>query len=266
VGWSVSHEELERYRADGFFVRERVLDEAELLPLRDAVEAVHARIVEAAQRADAAPVERIDGKRYQRLLGSTVKWEWREGALEVRSMEPFLDLDPRLGSLVDDRRLVEPAADLLGAARLSLFTDKLNFKRPGGAPFPWHQDSPYWAFGCAHVERLASLQLYLDDADVENGCLWMIRGSQRHGRLPTYSERGTLGRLYTDLDRIPEGELVPLVAPAGSLVFFHGDVVHGSQSNRSARPRRAVVLTYQPAGHPRWNRTEVRDVRASRAQ
>jgi ectoine hydroxylase-related dioxygenase (phytanoyl-CoA dioxygenase family) len=261
LGWALSPDERARYLADGFFVREAVFGASELSELRAAVERVHARICAAAGQAGAPPVERIDGKRYQVLLGSTVKWEWRESAVEIRSMEPCLHLDARLEGLVDEPRLVEPAAGLLGQAQLSLFTDKLNFKRPGGAPFPWHQDSPYWAFGCAHLERLASLQLYLDDADETNGCLWMIRASHRHGLLPVYADRGTLGRLYTDVDRVPGGERVPLAAPAGSLIFFHGDVVHGSMGNRSAVNRRALVLTYQPAGHPRWNRSDVRDVR-----
>jgi len=260
VGWALSADESARYRDDGFFVREALFTPDELGELRAAVEVVHARIDEAAARADAAPVEHIDDKRYQRLLDSTVKWEWREAAAEIRSMEPFLHLDPRLGGLIDEPRFTEPAAGLIGCERLSLFTDKLNFKRPGGAPFPWHQDSPYWAFGCAHLERLASLQLYLDDADEQNGCLWMIAGSHRHGRLPVFEDRGTLGRLYTDVERIPAGERVALPAPAGSVVFFHGDVVHGSRSNRSASSRRALVLTYQPAGLPGWNREDVRDI------
>jgi ectoine hydroxylase-related dioxygenase (phytanoyl-CoA dioxygenase family) len=90
----------------------------------------------------------------------------------------------------------------------------------------------------------------------------MIEASHRHGMLPVYEDRGTLGRLYTDVDRIPAGERVAIAAPAGSLVFFHGDVVHGSRSNRGDASRRAIVLTYQPAGLPRWNRSDCRDVRA----
>ncbi len=256
----ISSAERERYRESGFFVRPGALGPGDLAPLRAAVEAIHARVVEAAGRVAAAPVERIDDRRYQSLLGSTVKWEWREGAPEIRSMEPFLHLDARLEGLVDDVRLAGPARELLGEP-LALFTDKLNFKRPRGAPFPWHQDTPYWRFGCAHTDRLVSLQLYLDDATRENGCLWMIAGSHLHGDLPVHEDRGLLGRLYTDVDRVPAGERVPIEAPGGSVVFFHGDVVHGSRSNRGAGSRRALVLTYQPAGHPCWNREDVRNIR-----
>jgi len=265
VSWCISPDERARYRTQGFALRERVFDEADLRPLRDAVEAVHRKICEAADQEGAPLAEPIDGKRYQQLLDSSVKWEWREGAREIRSMEPFLHLAPRLEGLVDDPRLAEPAAALLGESALSLFTDKLNFKRPGGAPFPWHQDSPYWAFGCDHLDRLVSLQLYLDDADERNGCLWMIAGSHRHGMLPAYPDRGALGRLYTDVDRVALGERVAIAAPAGSVVFFHGDVVHGSRGNRSKSSRRALVLTYQPADRPRWNRSDCRNIRYTAA-
>lgn len=259
---AASEDELARFRADGFFVRERVFEPSELARMRAAVESVHARVSAAASAADAAEIERIDGKRYQDLLGSAVKWEWQELRADVRSMEPFLHLDVGLERLVDDPRLWQPAAALCGASQLALFTDKLNFKRPGGAEFPWHQDSPYFAFECAHVDRLVSLQVYLDDATLENGCLWMIPGSHTRGRLPCFEDHGTLGRLYTDVERaLPDALPEPIPAPAGSVIWFHGDVVHGSRRNQTSTDRRAFVLTYQPAGHPQFRRPGARPVR-----
>lgn len=261
---AATSEELRRFAQDGYFVRERLFGERELEALRDAVERVHARVLVAEDGPGAPPVEWIDGKRYQDLLGSCVKWEWEEGRREVRSMEPFLHMDPALDALPDDPRLAEPIRALCGAADLALFTDKLNFKRPGGAPFPWHQDSPYFAFECPHVDRLVSVQLYLDDANEKNGCLWMIPGSHRRGALPGLAERGVLGRLYTDVDRVlSDAPKVALEAPAGSAIFFCGDVVHGSKSNRSAASRRAFVLTYQPGGHPQFRRAGVRAIKTA---
>ncbi len=261
---AATEEELARYRRDGYFVRERVFGPSELARLRASVEAVHARVSEAATAEDAGEIERIDGKRYQELLGSLVKWEWHSPSADVRSMEPFLHLDAGLERLVDDPRLWQPVTALTGSERLALFTDKLNFKRPGGAEFPWHQDSPYFAFDCPHVDRLVSLQVYLDDATLENGCLWMVPGSHTHGRLPCFEDQGTLGRLYTDLERaLPNASPVPIEAPAGSVIFFNGDVVHGSRSNRTDASRRAFVLTYQPAGFAQFRRPGARPVRAA---
>lgn len=202
----------------------------------------------------------LDGKRYQRLRGSTVKWEWAAGSDQIRSMEPVHHSDAILDAILDDVRLWRPAAELLGVSRLSLFTDKLNFKRPAGSPFPWHQDTPYWAFDCDHVDQLRSVQLYLDAATEENGCLWVMPGSQRAGVRPGYSDRGVLARLYTRLEGLERFERVPIIAPAGSAIFFDGNLVHGSQSNRSERSRRALVITYQPPGRPVWAGTEVREI------
>jgi len=256
--------ELAAYREQGYFVRERVFAAGELEALRAAAERVHTRVLLASGSPRAAAIERIDGKRFQDLLGSCVKWEWDDARAEIRSMEPFLHLDGVLERLPDDARLWQPVADLVGEPRLALFTDKLNIKRPNGAPFPWHQDSPYFAFECPHVERLVSVQVYLDDASAENGCLWMIPGSHRFGVLPGLSDRGVLGRLYTDVDRVlAEAPRVRLAAPAGSAIFFHGDVVHGSQVNRSSGSRRAFVLTYQPAGHAQFRRAGVRAIKAA---
>ena len=257
---ATSHE-LAAFRSDGYFVRERVFGPRELERLRAAVERVHTRVVSESRAPAAAKVERIDGKRYQELAGACVKWEWDDARSDVRSMEPFLHLDRELENLPDDPRLWLPAAALCGAEKLALFTDKLNFKRPGGAPFPWHQDSPYFAFECAHADRLISVQVYLDDASTENGCLWMIPGSHRAGVLPGRSDRGVVGKLYTDVERVlAEAPRVPLAAPAGSAIFFHGDVVHGSQVNRSAASRRAFVLTFQPDGHPQFRRPGTRSI------
>ena len=256
--FELTPEERKIYEDLGFVVRPAVLGGAELAWLRAAVEDIHRAIVAETDRA--APIEHVDDKRYQTVLDSTIKWEWAESSREIRSMEPFHHLDARIDALLDDPQLWEPACGLLGVDEVCLFTDKLNFKRPNGSPFPWHQDSPYWAFGCEHVDRLVSLQLYLDDANKENGCLWMVPGSHRDGPLPVYEDRGVLGRLYTDLAAIDAGTPQPIEAPAGSVIFFHGDIVHGSQTNRSTSSRRAIVLTYQPPGHPRWNRDQVRPI------
>jgi len=97
------------------------------------------------------------------------------------------------------------------------------------------------------------VQLYLDDAREDNGCLWVIPGSHRCGHLPAPSDRGLLGRLYTEVSEFEASASRPIVAAAGSAIFFHPYLVHGSRSNRSQTSRRALVLTYQPSGLPTWN-------------
>ena len=107
-----------------------------------------------------------------------------------------------------------------------------------------------------------SLAIVLDDSTIENGCLWLIPGSHKQGALQCFTDRGVVGRLYTDVDNLDWNEPEPIDVPAGSLVYFHGDIVHGSQVNRSEVERRLLLLTYQPAGLPRWQRKDVRPVAA----
>jgi len=252
-------EERDQYEKDGFFFRRDVFSPSEIEDLRDAAETVHARVLEAAEQPDAGTIEQIDNQKFQQVLGSTIKWEWREDLRAVRSMEPTHHLDPRLSRLVDDPRMWRPCADLIGHDRLSLFSDKLNVKRPGGAPFPWHQEGPYWAYGAEDLEHVVTLILYLDDATEENGCLWVIPGTHRYGPLEALKDRGTLGRLYTDVDRLAEKPW-PGALPAGSVLWFHRDLVHGSQTNRTPHDRRAFLLAYQPAGLRQWRNRERRDI------
>ncbi len=164
--------------------------------------------------------------------------------------------------MIDDPRIWQPVTRLIDSGSLSLFTDKLNVKRPGGAPFPWHQDGLYWAFGAERLDKIASAAIYLDAGTQENGCLWVIPGSHRHGILKGLKDRGVLGALYTDVDLL-EGEAVPFEAPAGSVIWTHRDLVHGSQANRSTDSRRVFVISYQPSGLHRWRLNRKHEIKSA---
>lgn len=255
-----SEAELEQYEEQGFFLREGVFAEHELVELRAGAENVHAQIVEAAERADAAPIDRVDNQTYQGVLGSTIKWEWREDLRAVRSMEPTGHLDARLDAVIDDPRLWAPVCSINDCDALSVFSDKLNVKRPGGAPFPWHQEGLYWENGAEDLGSIVSTLTYLDDATLENGCLWVIPGTHKHGNLPGLSDRGVLGALYTDVADL-KGDPLAVTARAGTVLYFHRDLVHGSQSNRSTSNRRVFVVAYQSSGLRRWRLESRREVR-----
>ena len=241
----LSDEEKRSYAEDGFFIRECVFSAAEIDELRDAVEDCAARATAAVERG--GEEYEIDGNRYCEASGSTIQFEHQPGSGTIRVIEPFHHLHERIDRLIDDVRFVEPTRDLIGDERISLFTDKLNLKRPGeGSGFRWHQDSPYWAHFFPEVERLPNLMLSLDDANEANGCLRVIPGSHRHGMLPGLGGRGVLGPLFTDPDFFDESLQVPAVMAAGSMLFFHASTVHGSEPNESTERRRVLVFTYQP--------------------
>jgi len=245
--FALRDDERRAWERDGFFLRARAFDGEELEELRAAAErvaALAARIAAGEGRA-----YQVDGNRYADAGDLTVQFEHGSESPTLRVVEPFHQLDPVFDRLIADPRLVEPICGLVGAERVALWTDKLNFKRPReGSGFRWHQDSPYWAHVSRHLDRLPNVMLALDDADQENGCLRVVRGSHRQGLLPGRQGEGVLGPLFTDPQAFDEREQVAAAMPAGSLLFFGPHTVHGSEPNRSDRARRACVITYQPPG------------------
>ncbi|NQZ95455.1 MAG: phytanoyl-CoA dioxygenase family protein [Myxococcales bacterium] len=255
-------EERRAWAEDGFFIRRSVFAPDEVETLRRAAERVGAHASEAAHVCD--DTYRIDGNRYAEAAGSTVQFEHRFDSKTIRVVEPFHHLDACFDRLIDDLRIVEPMCGLVGCERVALFTDKINLKRPlEGSGFRWHQDSPYWNHFCDHVDRLPNVMVALDDASERNGCFRVIRASHTRGSLPGLEGQGELGPLFTDPAHFDLDAQVPLAMPAGSLAFFSPHTVHGSEPNTSNLPRRAVVLTYQPAGHRMFKVDEVRDARVS---
>ena len=241
-------EEQHQWRRSGYFVRERVFSGAALETLRAAVEHVAEAAVRQCERG--TPYW-LDGKRFVDVGHTTIQFEHSPPSDTVRVIEPVHDQHPALDALVDDPRIVEPVRSIIGSDEVTLWSDKLNLKRPReGTGFGWHQDSPYWVHACKHVDKLPNVMVVLDDAHLGNGCFQVIEGSHVEGCLPGTDDGTQLGGFYTDPGSFDLDRAVPLEVPAGSLVFFSPHIVHGSEPNRSAEPRRALVYTYQPAGFP----------------
>lgn len=248
----IREDERKAYAESGFFVREAVFESAELEGLRAAAERVVARAEQAARAVpptDPARVYAIDGNRYVEIERATVQLEHAPTSSTIRVIEPFHPLDVELDRLIGDPRIIDPVCGVLGETKVALWTDKLNLKRPReGSGFRWHQDSPYWGHACRHCDRLPNVMITLDDADRGNGCFRLIPGSHRRGFLPGLADGTRLGPLFTDPAHFDAEQQWLAEVPAGSLVFFDSHIVHGSEPNRSARARRAMVVTYQPPG------------------
>ena len=244
----LTKEEQECWQRDGFFIRESVFSPAELETLRSAARLAEKTAQELSNQGD---TYFLDGKRFVDIGSLTVQFEHEAPDCErVRVIEPVHEIVPRYDELVDDPRLAVPMQGLIGQADLSLWTAKLNMK-PGkiGSGFGWHQDSPYWVHDCEHVDLLPNVMLTFDDATEENGCFQVIRGSHKQGCLPGTDNGTQLGGFFTDPGCFTEADAVPMVVPAGSLIFFSAHSIHGSGVNQTESARRAIILTYQPGGH-----------------
>lgn len=153
---------------------------------------------------------------------------------------------PELQALACDPRLVARLVPLLGED-ICLQHSKLAAKpvKAGSGPFAWHQD---FAFYPHSNTDLLSVMVMLDDADEDNGCMWMVPGSHRLGLLPHEDARGVFTAACTrrELWEIP-GAAVPITPRAGGISIHHALTLHGSPANRSGRPRRGLVFSYRAA-------------------
>jgi phytanoyl-CoA hydroxylase len=109
-----------------------------------------------------------------------------------------------------------------------------------GAPFPMHQDYPYFPH---EQHSVLAASVHLDDTDEANGCLHVVPGSHKLGPLEADGEAHTVD--------YPLESGTPCPAAAGDVLFFNYLTIHGSGINRSTRTRRNVLFQYRdPADAP----------------
>ena len=115
---------------------------------------------------------------------------------------------------------------------------KLNMKAAGyGSPVEWHQD---WAFYPHTNDDILAVGVAIDAMTEENGGMMVVPGSHR-GPLYDHHQDGYFVGAVTDHDVDP-AETVLLEVPAGGITLHHVRTMHGSAPNRSARPRRLLLL------------------------
>lgn len=90
------------------------------------------------------------------------------------------------------------------------------------------------------------MHVALDESDVENGCLHYVPGSHRWGLFGTAAFDGDEAGVRDDLPAELRARFDPVACPLrrGEAVLHHSHAMHGSPPNRSARPRRALVINY----------------------
>lgn len=153
-------------------------------------------------------------------------------------------VSPAFHDLVFHSPIVE-AAELLLGGPVRLWHDQI-FAKPAndGGFVAWHQDHSYWT----RTEPVAHLTCWiaLDDASQENGCVNYIPGSHRWPLLPRGELADDMDAVLSRLTDEQRAAFTPVAAemPAGHCSFHHSMTLHGSFSNRSARPRRGAVINF----------------------
>lgn len=161
------------------------------------------------------------------------------------------DLDPVFDAFSRGPALAAVAADL-GLAEPQVWQSMYIFKQPGiGGEVGWHQDATF-----LHTEPLSVTTFWfaLEDATLNNGCLWVQPGGHRSPLRELFvRDARRVDKLRLDDTPWPgAAEAIPLEVPAGTLVCFHGLLPHYSAPNRSAVSRHAYTL-HATCARTRWS-------------
>jgi phytanoyl-CoA hydroxylase len=150
------------------------------------------------------------------------------------------DLDPTFARFSRTPELAALVSEL-GVAAPLLLQSMYIFKQPRiGGEVVCHQDA---AFLHTEAQSVLGLWFALEDATIENGCLYAAPGGHK-GPLRSRFERDgdQTDTIVLDDAPLPIDGLAPLEAPMGILIVLHGLLPHGSALNRSARSRHAFAL------------------------
>jgi phytanoyl-CoA hydroxylase len=130
----------------------------------------------------------------------------------------------------------------LGLEHPRLLQSMYIFKQPriGGEVTPHDDHTFLWT----DPPSVTGFWFALEDATVDNGCLWALPGGHDHGPRRRFRRDGAGGTTFDEIDTTPyptEG-FVPLEVEAGTLIVLDGLLPHGSAPNRSGRSRHAYTL------------------------
>jgi ectoine hydroxylase len=154
------------------------------------------------------------------------------------------------------------SAELLLDGEVYHYHSKMIMKdaKVGGA-WAWHQDYGYWYQNGVLFPLLTSAFIAVDPATRENGCMQVLKGSHLMGRIDHILTGDQAG---ADLERVHEAqkrlETVYVEMDPGDVLFFHANLLHRSDQNRSENPRWAMICCYnaarndpyKEAHHPRY--------------
>ncbi|MDH3583718.1 MAG: phytanoyl-CoA dioxygenase family protein [Phycisphaerae bacterium] len=216
----LTSEQVQQYESDGYLLLRQLFDHEETDLLR--------RAAKEDRELDRHSFGKGDGE------GGTVRLSlWNHPG------------DGIYGMFARCHRVVDAAEQILGDEAYH-YHSKMIMKDPkvGGA-WTWHQDYGYWYCNGVLYPNLTSASIAVDAATKENGCLQVIPGSHRLGRIDHVLSGDQAG---ADMDRVNEVlKRLPLFhveMEPGDTLFFHANLLHRSDRNNSDHPRWSMICCY----------------------
>jgi phytanoyl-CoA hydroxylase len=165
--------------------------------------------------------------------------------------------DDVYGLLTRSERMVKAADKLMeGSTAVCHFHSKLMQKEPkvGGA-WEWHQDYGYWYKNqFLFPDQMLSVMVAVSDASRLNGCLQVIKGSHKMGRVEHGFSGEQVGASQTFVDlALKTLEHVYVELKAGDALFFHSNLLHRSEANLSDNARWSLISCYNRQANIGYN-------------
>ncbi len=192
--------------------------------------------VEVLSSAEAADIVR-EIEAIERTYGGTLN--------AFLNVKPHL-LVPLLWHLVNDPRIVEPIASLLGPDLCCLGSSLIDKPAGSRSHVAWHQDATFWGLSRPVA---ATAWLALTPSTRESGCVQALPGTHGYQRAHEHSDDATnmLGareRVSAPLDLSPAVDIT--LAP-GEMSIHHPLLMHGSMPNTATRRRAGFAIRYIPS-------------------
>ena len=238
--YELTQQEIDSYRENGFVVLDEFLSPGELAEWREALDdalktrgdTMLPKTVE--NDFNKSTEEKVEANKaieyYAQVFIQRVNL-WMDSEWMKR-----LILDPRIGKI---------ACDLEGVDGMRVWHDQTLIKTPWGNPTGWHLDNPYWSFSSEHA---ISIWVALDDATLENGCLWYIPGTHKKKSFENVGIGPNMGDLFKVHTDWADKKAVPAVMKAGSCGLHNGLTAHGANANMTPGFRRAMTCAFMPDG------------------
>jgi ectoine hydroxylase len=145
-------------------------------------------------------------------------------------------------------RLVDSAEQLLNDEVYHYHSKMILKDANVGGAWAWHQDYGYWYQNGVLFPDLVSVMISVDPGTKENGCLQVLKGSHKLGRVDHVLTGEQAG---ADMERVNEAkkrlELVYVELEPGDAVFFHSNILHRSDQNKSEQSRWTLICCYNAA-------------------
>ena len=225
---NVTQEQIDFYRENGFIVLHDFLTPEELETWREAVDGAVRRRGERRQLHHKD--NKYKGTYYDYIFVQRINL-WMDSP-EVRR----LILDPRLGKL---------AAELAGVDGMRIWHDQALIKQPWANPTGWHLDNPKWSYSSRHT---LSIWVALDDATLQNGCLYFLPGSHKTADYDDVQIGENIGDIFRVYPEWQETMSASAEMKAGSCSFHNGLIAHGAGANMTPGWRRAMTCGFMPDG------------------